>query len=161
MASTVPTPSNADILAWTEGSLRDSHVVRRLKPLFEALGLRHLDRDDPARGARRGRGYAKDDYVRALLAHQQSLRGGGVGASTTATFAINDIVQLRSDALLCPTVPPYSAYIRGLESYGYAIACIVSLCCKQVESFQSLLESVRASRSSTDVFVELQSVNFK
>ena len=54
MASTVPTPSNADILAWTEDSLRDSHVVRRLKPLFEALGLRHLDRDDPSPGAGSG-----------------------------------------------------------------------------------------------------------
>ena len=89
------TPSNADILQWTEESLRNSHLERRLKPLFEALGLQHLDRDDPARGDRRGKSYAKADYVRALLAHQQAVRDAG---ATSATFSANEFVQFRSDA---------------------------------------------------------------
>ena len=89
------TPSNADILLWTEESLRNSHLDRRLKPLFEALGLQHLDRDDPARGDRRGKSYAKADYVRALLAHQQAVRDAG---ATSPAFSANDFVQFRSDA---------------------------------------------------------------
>ena len=47
---TVPVPSDDDILGWTRESLEGSPVAARLRPLFEALNLQHLDRNDAARG---------------------------------------------------------------------------------------------------------------
>ena len=73
---TIPAPSDEDILAWTEENLsaKESTIDRRLKPLISALGLNLLDKDDAGRGARRGKSYVKRDYVRALLAHQATVR---------------------------------------------------------------------------------------
>ena len=76
---TIPAPSDEDILAWTEENLsaKESTIDRRLKPLITALGLNLLDKDDAGRGARRGKSYVKHDYVRALLAHQATVRAAG------------------------------------------------------------------------------------
>ena len=53
-AHTVTTPSNEDILTWTEENLSatSSNLERRLKPLVAALGLNLLDKDDARRGDR-------------------------------------------------------------------------------------------------------------
>ena len=79
---TVPVPSDDDILGWTRESLEGSPVAARLRPLFEALNLQHLDRNDAARGARQGLGYARADFVSALLAHQAA-RLAALGGLTT------------------------------------------------------------------------------
>jgi len=71
---TVPAPDDADILGWTRESLEGSPVAARLRPLFEVLQLQHLDKNDPARGDRQGLGYARADFVNALLAHQATVR---------------------------------------------------------------------------------------
>ena len=91
---TVPVPNDADILAWTRESLEGSPVAARLRPLFDILRLQHLDKNDPARGARQGRGYAKPDLIDALLAHQAAVRATS-GAAASPAFAVNDIVQFR------------------------------------------------------------------
>ena len=63
-------------------------------------GLNLLDKDDAGRGALRGKSYVKHDYVRALLAHQATVRAaGGAGAAGDAgspPFAVNDIVQINT-----------------------------------------------------------------
>ena len=101
---TVPVPSDDDILGWTRESLEGSPVAARLRPLFEALNLQHLDRNDAARGARQGLGYARADFVSALLAHQAArlaALGGSVPAATAAAAALqlnlHDIVQYKAD----------------------------------------------------------------
>ena len=93
-------PDDADIIAWTEQSLADSPVAQRLRPLFDVLQLVHLDKDDPARGDRIGKGPAGPDYVRALLAHRAAVvhAAGGEAAAAAAQaalhgFTVGNIVQ--------------------------------------------------------------------